>query len=126
MMKALVLLWLCVAQGQAAYMVSLRTSTRTALNSISMGLIKKQERNEDQGSGGLLIDKMKAGTAPGFILPQIFPPEASDGAAGCLQLAFLIPMTRARARGSLSKSAASCSVMAPANWSASVIVTARS
>ena len=63
MMRALVLLWLCVAQGQAAYMVSLRTSTRTALNSISMGLIKKQERNEDQGSGGLLIDKMKAGTA---------------------------------------------------------------
>src|SRR6056297_3544755 len=37
-----------------------------------------------------------------------------------------MPITRARARGSLSKSAASCSVIAPASCSTSVIVTARS
>ena len=73
MMRALVLLWLCVAQGQAAYMVCLRTSTRTALNSISMGLIKKQERNEDQGSGGLLIDKMKADAAAAVGGGSLFP-----------------------------------------------------
>ncbi len=40
------------------------------------------------------------------------------------QIAFLIPRKRARARGSLSKREASCSVMAPASCSTSVIVTA--
>ena len=42
------------------------------------------------------------------------------------QLARLMPMSRARARGSLSNSEASCSVIAPASCSTSVIVTARS
>jgi hypothetical protein len=42
------------------------------------------------------------------------------------QPAFLRPITRARALGSLSNRLASCSVMAPASCSASVIVTARS
>ena len=42
-----------------------------------------------------------------------------------LHPAFRIPITRARALGSLSKSDASCSVIAPASCSASVIVTAR-
>ena len=38
---------------------------------------------------------------------------------------FLMPSTRARFLGSLSKSEASCSVIAPANCSTSVMVTAR-
>ena len=42
------------------------------------------------------------------------------------RLTLLMPMTRARARGSLSNRAASCSVMAPASCSTSVMVTARS
>ncbi len=42
------------------------------------------------------------------------------------QLARLMPITRARARGSLSNRAANCSVIAPASCSTSVIVTARS
>jgi len=40
--------------------------------------------------------------------------------------ALRIPITRARLRGSLSKRLASCSVIAPASCSTSVIVTARS
>ena len=57
-----VALWLSVARG--AYLparLALSSSPRTM--TLSMGVIKKQERNEDQGSGGLLSDKMKAAAA---------------------------------------------------------------
>ena len=56
----------------------------------------------------------------------LLAPNIARGASRASQPARRIPMMRARARGLLSKSAASCSVMAPASWSTSVMVTARS